>query len=119
MMALLIMAVVVLVVNTARYLIKTEKTVSKKEELAEVVITDPFTIQVAAYLRLEDAQTYLRSLKERGLDVYMTKREGTKKTYYQVRISHFRDKVSAKTYGVSLKAQGIIDDFYVANYERP
>lgn len=116
---LLIMAVVILVVNTARYLIKTEKAISEKKELAEVVITDPFTIQVAAYLRPEDAQMYLNYLKKQGLDAYLTKREGTKKTYYQVRISHFGDKVSAKSYGVSLKARGIIDDFYVANYERP
>jgi len=108
-----------LVVNTAGHLIKTEKALSEKKELAEVVVTDPFTIQVAAYLRPEDAQGYARYLTKRGLDAYLTKRRGTKKTYYQVRVSHFADKGSAKAYGTSLKAQGIIDDFFVANYERP
>jgi hypothetical protein len=119
MITLLAMGVVILVVNTTRYLIKTEKPVSEEKELAEVIITDPFTIQVAAYLRPEDAQIYLKRLKEQGLDAYLTKRQGTKKTYYQVRVSHFKDKESAKAYGTSLKTQGLIDDFFVANYERP
>jgi len=118
-MAVLAVGVVILVVNTASHLIKTEKALSEKKELAEVVVTDPFTIQVAAYLRPEDAQGYARYLTKRGLDAYLTKRRGTKKTYFQVRVSHFADKESAKAYGASLKAQGIIDDFYVANYERP
>jgi len=119
MMALLIVGIVILVVNTAGHLIKKEKSLSEKKELTEVAITDPFTIQVAAYLRPEDAQRYLRYLRKRGLDAYWTKRRGAEKTYYQVRVSHFADKASAKAYGASLKAQGIIDDFYVANYERP
>jgi hypothetical protein len=119
MTAVLVVALGILVVNTVGHLIKTRKGPPEKKEIAEVVITDPFTIQVAAYLKPEDAQGYVSYLKKRGLDAYWRKREGTKKTYYQVRVSHFADKVSAKAYGASLKAQGIIEDFYVANYERP
>jgi len=117
--AVLIVAVVVLAVSTVGHLIKTRKGPPEKKEIAEEVITDLFTIQVAAYLKPEDAQGYVTYLKKRGLDAYWRKQEGTKKTYYQVRVSHFPDKASARTYGVSLKAQGIIEDFYVANYERP
>jgi hypothetical protein len=116
--AVLVVAVGVLVVNTVGHLIKTRKGPPEKKEIAEEVITDPFTIQVAAYLKPQDAQGYVDYLKKRGLDAYWRKQEGTKKTYYQVRVSHFPDKASAKAYGVSLKAQGIIEDFYVANYER-
>ncbi len=119
MTAVLVVAVGILVVNTVGYLIKTRKGPPEKKEIAEAVITDPFTIQVAAYLKPEDAQGYASYLKKRGLDAYWRKREGTKKTYYQVRVSHFADKASAKAYGASLKAQGVIEDFYVANYERP
>jgi len=53
------------------------------------------------------------------VDVFWKKATGTKKTWYQVRVSHFPDKVSAKAYGESLKAKGIIDDFYIANYKGP
>jgi hypothetical protein len=117
--AVLIAAVGVLVVSTVGHLIKTRKGPPEKKEIAEEVITDPFTIQVAAYLKPGDAQGYVSYLKKRGLDAYWRKQEGTKKTYYQVRVSHFPDKASAKAYGASLKARGIIEDFYVANYERP
>jgi len=117
--AILIVAVGVLVVNTVGHLIKTRKGQPEKKEIVEEVITDPFTIQVAAYLKPEDAQGYASYLKKSGLDAYWRKQEGAKKTYYQVRVSHFPDKASAKAYGASLKAQGIIEDFYVANYERP
>jgi hypothetical protein len=119
MIAVLVVAVGVLVVSTAGHLIKTRKGTPEKTEIAEAVITEPFTIQVAAYLKPEDAQVYTSYLKKRGLDAYWRKTEGTKKTYYQVRVSHFADKASAKAYGASLKARGIIEDFYVANYERP
>ena len=119
MTAVLVVAVGILVVNTVGHLITTRKGPPEKKEIAEVVVTDPFTIQVAAYLKPEDAQGYASYLKKRGLDAYWRKKKGTKKTYYQVRVSHFADKASAKAYGASLKAQGIIDDFYVANYDRP
>jgi hypothetical protein len=117
--AVLIVAVGILVVNTVGYLIKTRKGPPETKEIVEEVITDPFTIQVAAYLKPEDAQGYVSYLKKRGLDAYWRKQASATKTYYQVRVSHFPDKTSAKTYGLSLKAQGIIEDFYVANYERP
>lgn len=119
MMAVLVVGVVILVINTAGHLARTKKAMPEKKELTEVVVTDPFTIQVAAYLKPEDAQRYVRYLKKRGLEAYWTKRIGTKKTYYQVRVSHFADKASARAHGASLKERGIIDDFYVANYERP
>jgi len=119
MIIVLLAAVGILAFSTVGHLIQTRKGTPEKKEIAEVVITDPFTIQVAAYLKPEDAQAYTSYLKKRGLDAYWRKKKGTKKTYYQVRVSHFSDKASAKAYGASLKRRGIIEDFYVANYERP
>jgi hypothetical protein len=78
-------AVVVLVINTVGHLVKTEAPVAQKIEKAPEKITDPFTLQVAAYLKL----------------------------------SHFPDKKSARDFGESLKAKGIIDDYYVANFMAP
>jgi cell division protein FtsN len=82
-------------------------------------VTDPFTIQVAAYLKSEHAHRYVAQLKKNGLDAYWTLAVSANKKWYQVRISHFADKQSARQYGESLKAKGIIEDFYVANYRRP
>jgi len=110
---------VVFVLNTARHLLQSRPTPEDIEPLQVVEVTDPFTLQVAAYLKIEHAEKYVQQLKTQGLDAYWTVAKGAKRSWYQVRVSHFADKDSARAYGEDLKAQGIIDDFYVANYQRP
>lgn len=114
--------IIVGMINTISHLIPTHNVIGPDqtpEEVAVPVVTDPFTLQVAAYLKPEHASKYEIFLKEHNLDVYTTIVKGSKKTWYQVRISHFPDKKSAKAFGTSLKARKIIDDFYIANYDRP
>ncbi len=111
---------VILGINTTSYLMQSRPSEPEKIETSPaVVITDPYTLQVAAYLKIEHAENYVAQLKQSGLDAYWTKAQGTKSKWYQVRLSHFADKASARAYGDSLKAKGIIDDFYVANYQQP
>jgi hypothetical protein len=111
--------VAVLIVNTISHLTRTDKIVTEKTEHAAVVVTDPFTIQVAAYLKPDYAHQYVARLKKQGLDAYWTEATSGNKKWYQVRVSHFPDKNSARQYAESLKAKGVIDDYYVANYQRP
>jgi hypothetical protein len=108
-----------LVVNTVGHLVVTERTGDKKSEPATAVITDPFTLQVAAYLKHEHAKRFVEQLKKHGLDAYWTEAVRGPKRWYQVRLSHFADKKSARDYGETLKSKGIIDDYYVANYRKP
>jgi hypothetical protein len=91
--------------------------VEKPLEMA--VVTDPLTIQVAAYLKREHAERYVAELRARDLDAYWQEARSRDKTWYQVRISHFPDKVAALAFGERLKREGIIDDFYVVNHDRP
>ena len=79
-------------------------------------VPDPFTLQVAAYLRLEYAKKYVAELKAQGLDAYWSTAVSGEKKWYQVRISHFATKQAALDLGESLKTRGLINDFYVANY---
>ena len=114
--------VIISVINTVTHLIPTHTGIgpgNTPEVVPVPVVTDPFTLQVAAYLKPGHAAKYETFLKKQGLDAYTIVVEGSGKTWYQVRISHFPDKKSAKTCGSSLKARKIIDDFYIANYERP
>jgi hypothetical protein len=111
--------VALLMINTMGHLMKTDKTASEKTEPAAMVVTDPFTIQVAAYLKPEYAYSYVAQLKEQGFEAYWSEAISADKKWYQVRVSHFPDKQSAIEYGESLKTKGIIEDFYVANYRRP
>jgi hypothetical protein len=77
---------------------------------------DPFTIQVAAYPKAEDAERYAAQLKGHGLDAFWNEAISAKRKWFQVKISHFTTKSEAQTYGEQLKAKGLIDDFYVANF---
>jgi hypothetical protein len=79
----------------------------------------PFTLQVAAYLKPVHAERYLTTLREKGQDAYRVEAQSQQKTWYQVRVGHFPTKAAARTYGQQLKADGIIEDYYVANYEKP
>jgi len=119
MMAVLAVGVITLMVNTVGHLIRTKRALYEKEKTTEIVVTDPFTLQVAAYLKPQDAERYVKYLKMKKLDAFWIERRGKRKIWYQVRVSHFANKESARAYGKNLKAHGIIDDFYVANYERP
>jgi len=119
MITVLAIGVISLMVNTISHLIRTKRALYEKEKTTEIVVTDPFTLQVAAYLKPQDAERYVKYLKTKKLDAFWIKRRGKRKVWYQVRVSHFANKASARAYGKSLKAKGIIDDFYVANYEQP
>jgi hypothetical protein len=82
------------------------------------ITDDPYTLQVAAYLKQELALRRVEELKRKGLEAYWTETSSGGKVYYQVRISHFRDQQSARDFGRSLKGKGLIEDFYVTNYVR-
>ncbi len=118
-MGLFIIAVGWLVTNTAIHFADTFKTVEKAPVPVVAPVTDPFTLQVAAYLNETDARRYVDQLKGRGLDAYWTRASGSNKTWYQVRISHYKTKAEARTVGEDLKTRQLIGDYYVANYKRP
>lgn len=79
-------------------------------------VNDPFTIQVAAYLKGDDAQRFVDQLKQQGLDAFSTEATSANRKWYQVKVSHFRTKDQAMQYGQELKSRGLIDDYYVANF---
>lgn len=112
-------AVLFLLVNTAEYLTQSRSTPVAEKTPQPPPVTDPFTIQVAAYSKGEDALRYVEQLRALGLDAYRTEATGAKRTWFQVRISHFADKAAAKQFGDGLKTKGVIDDYYVANYKPP
>ena len=108
-----------LVVSTTMHLAEDFKPVEKAPEPVVAPVNDPFTLQVAAYVKEDDARGYVNQLKKQGLDAYWTRATGNNKTWYQVRISHFKTKAEARSMGEDLKTRRLIGDYYVANYKRP
>ncbi len=86
------------------------------EEVKPVI--EPFTIQVAAYVKSEDAQRVVDRLVQQQLDAFWTQATSADHTWYQVKVGHFETKEQARLYGQDLKTRGLIDDFYVANYQK-
>ena len=79
----------------------------------KVVIPKPFTIQVAAYHKKAHADNYMAALAQKGVEATMKVTDGGGKTWYLVRVSKFTDQKSAQVYGNRLKADHIIDEFFV------
>jgi hypothetical protein len=76
-----------------------------------------YTIQVASFLRQDHAVELADRLKRLGHPAYWGEsRSSNEKPWYYVRISRFESKEAAKSFGESLKSNGAIDHFYVANY---
>jgi cell division septation protein DedD len=115
----------VFLMNTVSYLVPTPAPEPQPAAPPPTVTTPPpakpmpFTLQVAAYLKPEHAEHYLEKLRQQGLDAYVIQAHGDEKTWYQVRIAHFPDKQTARTFGIELKGKGIIEDFYVARKPSP
>jgi hypothetical protein len=113
------LALILLIANTVEHLQPGQPPQSPPAPAATATVTDPFTIQVAAYLKAEDAKHFAARLKANGLDAYWTEAVGANRKWYQVRIDHFANKAAARQFGEALKAKGLINDFYVANYRPP
>jgi len=108
---------VALVINTADYLLKPDPGDEKKT--LTFPVEGRFTVQVAAYLKPEHAEWFMTQLREKGIAAYWIRTKRGDREWYQVRVSRFPDKASARAYGESLKVQGIIEDFYIANFVPP
>jgi hypothetical protein len=116
----LALAAIALLFNTAGHLVPpSTPPVTPPGEIAVDVPPEPYTLQVAAYLQPAHAERYIQSLKDKGQDAYRVEAQSHQKTWYQVRVGHFPSKAAARAHGQQLKADGVIEDFYVANYEAP
>ncbi len=115
LLAAAVAGVLVFGVNTVFHLFKAQVPEKTAEKIEKQTVSQPFTLQVAAYLDPAHAKNYVRELKKKGLDVSYSKSQGGGKTWYLVRISSFPDKKSAASYGKNLKKKGIIDDYFVDN----
>lgn len=101
-------------ISTLVHNLKT-KAAEQRRIAVEAAIPKPFTIQVAAYLKMDHAQRYAAILKKEQIDAVIEKVDGGGKTWFVVRVSKFEDKKSAADYGRLLRQKGIIEDFFVSN----
>lgn len=77
-----------------------------------------WTTQVASLASQSEAEEHVARLRERGLDAYWVKSTvlggGTR---YRVRVGRFGDQTEARAIGERLRSQGVVRDFFVADYK--
>ncbi len=77
----------------------------------------PYTVQVAAHSSLERAIEHIKILRRKGVNVYLVQpQEGTSK-WFRVRFGEFNSPSEAKLTADSLKTHGIIQEFFVTQFE--
>ena len=87
------------------------------EQLSLEVLSDkPFTIQIAAFKEKERAERFARDTAGNDVKAYYVISEG-QTTWYQVRLGHFDNMTEARMRADSLKAEGIIANYFIANFQ--
>lgn len=80
----------------------------------------PFTTQIAALSSQPEAEEKVRELKSQGLDAYWIKSNvpgvGVR---YRIRIGRFATRAAAQSQGEKLRRSGLIESFFIAEYEAP
>ncbi len=112
----LALSAVAMIFSTAGHLVKTPPPAPASNTVVKSAPA-PYTLQVAAYLKPEHADRFIKILKTKGQEAYRVQVQRRDKTWYQVRVGRFRTKDSARAHGHLLKTEGVIEDFYVANYQ--
>lgn len=80
----------------------------------------PWTTQLAALTGQPEAENKVSELKSQGLDAYWIKSNvpgaGVR---YRVRVGRYASRAAAQASGQQLRQRGIVQEFFVAEYEAP
>ena len=71
-----------------------------------------YTIQAGAFAKVENAARLTKSLQKKGLNAFYF---ATPERIYKVRFGNFTSREDARGKAESLRAQGIIDEYYVVS----
>ncbi len=74
-----------------------------------------YTVQVASYPNLNDAENMSESLVKKGFPAFPIKVSINGQDWYRVSVGSFKSKKEAMDYQVSLKKQGVVKDAVVQN----
>jgi SPOR domain len=75
-----------------------------------------FTLQVGALRSVKIAEGEAAKFRRRGLEVHVLK-PGPSQSLHRIRVGKYRSKQAAQMAADSLKAAGLVRDYFIANYE--
>jgi hypothetical protein len=83
---------------------------------AEDSTTVYFALQVGALRSVKVAEGEAAKFRRRGLEVHVLK-PGPSQRLHRIRVGKYRSKPAAQMAADSLKAVGLVRDYFIANYE--
>ena len=86
--------------------------------VAKKAAATEYTVQVASYESLKDAENMAGSLIKKGYPAFPFKTEINGKTWYRVSIGSFKNKKEAMTYQTEIGKQGVVKDSIVQKLTR-
>ncbi|MBY0314604.1 MAG: SPOR domain-containing protein [Bdellovibrionales bacterium] len=86
--------------------------------VAKKAAATEYTVQVASYESLKDAENMAGSLIKKGYPAFPFKTEINGKTWYRVSIGSFKNKKEAMTYQSEIGKQGVVKDSIVQKLTR-
>ncbi len=76
-----------------------------------------YSLQVGALKTKRSAETVVNALQRRKLEAYVLEPQSSR-GWYRIRVGKYPSSNAARSAADSLKAVGLIEDFFVTNYER-
>jgi hypothetical protein len=78
-----------------------------------------YTVQLGAAETQAEAEEKVKQFKTKGIEAYILKSlVPGKGTFFRVRVGMFGNANEARKFGASLKQQGLVQDFFIAPFER-
>ncbi|MDZ7359961.1 MAG: SPOR domain-containing protein [candidate division KSB1 bacterium] len=106
----------------AGYFALSSKPAKVQPPAASVPQEDPttvyFALQVGAMRSAQLAESEAEKLRRRGLEVHVIKPAPSQRLH-RIRVGKYRSKQAAQMAADSLKAAGIVRDYFVTEYEKP
>lgn len=87
------------------------------EAAAQPDTTRYYSLQVAALKTKRSAEAAVQSLQRRKLEAYLLEPQSSR-GWYRIRVGKYAGTGAARSAADSLKAIGLIEDFFVTNYEK-
>ncbi len=90
--------------------------VSTEEVEEKLPETDPegkYTVQIASFKKMDNAQKFTEQLKSKGYPAFITKALISKGTWYRVRVGTFADKKKARKYSEMIKSKEKLKTAYI------
>lgn len=86
---------------------------TKVEDFPETDPEGKYTVQIASFKKMDNAQKFTEQLKNKGYPAFITKTLINNGTWYRVRVGTFKDRNKARKYSKIIKSKEKLKTAYI------